>query len=349
MSSPPREEAAAQVPGAALQELWRTIADLQGRVQALQTGAPTVPAIAEALQATALPKRKPLRDPPLYDGVPASFTAWRCAMEYKLRRDADFIGDHRDQYEYLWAGLETSVQKVVRSYYEVGGRDGAYRYTDFLDYLERIYDDPHKRAQALAELETLKMKPGQSFAQFIAIFERTLATAGGLAWADEVRTNFLRFRVSPRIREACVGRGMGDGTYLGAVAIYRQVAQDLEAIELDRRFGPHRAGAATAPRPPKDEDTPMTGVAAMGSRPNGGARGRRRPGQTQPSDTNRRDTRPRAQWVPSDEYQRRRETGACLRCGNSGHQVADCTYAAALRPSTVVAAITTETPGEGNE
>ena len=40
----------------------------------------------------------------------------------------------------------------------------------------------------------------------------------------------------------------------------------------------------------------------------------------------------RAKWVNNDEIQRRRENGRCLRCGGSGHRIAQCPFAPARTP-----------------
>lgn len=40
----------------------------------------------------------------------------------------------------------------------------------------------------------------------------------------------------------------------------------------------------------------------------------------------------RAQWVPQEILNKRKETGRCLRCGEKGHLMRQCTLLPAIRP-----------------
>lgn len=49
----------------------------------------------------------------------------------------------------------------------------------------------------------------------------------------------------------------------------------------------------------------------------------------------------RAKWVSRKELERRRATGACVRCGNTGHRISNCTLLPARRPETGMKPVST--------
>lgn len=275
-------------------------------------------------------KRKPLANPALYDGDGASFAAWKQALAYKIERDEAFIGNRRDKWEFVWASLAATAQNVVRSFYELGGTRGDYDPADFLNYLATTFDNPHKKTQALAQLESLRMGTKQTFAQFLTQFEMLLATSGGLGWTDEVKVNYLRTRISLRMRNAQVGSALDFSTYFEAVASYRRIAQDLESIDLEQRF----SSKTSSPQPvTSSTDTPMTGVnAAATRRVRGGA------AATQ---------RQRASWVPAETFRARRDSGACFRCGDTGHMRQECLKLPAIKSTSTVSAAQMEEQNKG--
>jgi hypothetical protein len=274
--------------------------------------------------------RRPLKDPSPYAGDGASFQSWKHAMEYKLARDAIFIGDARDQWEYIWANLTSSTQEKVRAFYNSGGglEDNAYQPSHFMNYLTITFDDPHKRAQALANLEALQMRPAQTFTQFHTLFEMLVADAGGLQWTDEIKINYLRGRVSKRIRTAAIGFMLENNNYVKVVETYKRIATDLEFMDMEQRYTrqpPTRP--QTQPTTDAAGDTAMTDVSAASSSVRAGMGKKKARGGTS------QGSRQRAAWVSREQFQSRRETGACLRCGAHGHRRSECTLLPAIRPT----------------
>lgn len=80
------------------------------------------------------------------------------------------------------------------------------------------------------------MEPGQSFTAFITKFETLLAAAGSIFWTDEIKTNYLRLRISNRIRFAAVLNERQMLTYFGMVNTYKRIAQALEAIDINTKL-----------------------------------------------------------------------------------------------------------------
>jgi hypothetical protein len=341
-SDPPAAEPA----GGDLEWLRAHLAGLQAeisrqnaQIQALQmaqmstarTAAPTHPA-----PDSSQPQRKRLPVGQPFDGKKELFAAWKNTMAHILEADKHFIGSNQDQWVFLWGNLTRWVQTRVATFYETGGPDVGYDPHAFLAYLETIFADPHGKAVALSELELLRQKDDEPFAAFIVRFESKLSKAGGLLWNDEVRLIKLNQCVSPKIRRAAVGRGIPRDDYSGAVARFREIATDLEALRLEERHQrkKERRGGTTLPADKDaDGDTKMTGI-------NSTRTTQRRSGSGKTDENNRAAGRgaeggraQRAGWVGEEVRAARRAAGACLRCGKKGHFIAECSLAPAARPA----------------
>lgn len=283
-------------------------------------------------------RRKPLPVGAPFDGSQDSFPAWKITMQHKLRTDKIFIGGPQELWVFLWGNLAPKVQSRVAAFYEEGGARYAYDTDRFLDYLTTCYGDPHRKSGALAKLELFRMRDQDSFARFHVQFEQLLAQAGGLTWSDEVKVNYFRSRLSPRLRDKAIGIITDPTQYEQTVDAYRRIAYEVEAWDMEQRHrkrGQGHQGGGTkqtsSPSGPQGGDVVMTDVAVMSpSHP-------RQSTATGPQRGGARASgaRQRARWASMEEMNRRRESGVCLRCGHQGHFARSCSLLPAQRPAQV--------------
>lgn len=276
-------------------------------------------------------------------------------MRHKLVADQGFIGSATDQWVFLWQNLTPKVQSRVAAFYEAGLLTQSPHPAAFLEYLEKVFSDPHKQEMAQAELEQMRQDNRETFAAFYVRFEQKLALAGGLEWAAGVKLARLRRALSKRMRECSLGRGVPRDDYDAAVAMYRSIAVDLEAFDLEEQFRRSLPPLKAAPRD-ADGDTAMTGINATGSSSGGRRRKNSPPRPSARQGGKSKGPQGQAQWVSGEVIQKRKADGSCLRCGMAGHRIRDCNLRPAKPPVSVRALASSENPsddssedGEGNE
>jgi hypothetical protein len=202
-------------------------------------------------------RRKPLAMGDPFRGDKAYFNAWKVMMEHKLEVDAEFIGNHKAQFMFIWSNLAPAVQKEVSPFMEVGG-DGKWDPVHFLRYLTFCYSDNHAKERAQVALESYRQAKNQSFMDFFVHFHQLLAQAGGLGWDDEQKLARLRRSLNHRMREVALHRGVTRDNFDQAVEGYKRIAVDLETADLEskqRPPSPHKG-----PQRDKDGDVVMTTV-----------------------------------------------------------------------------------------
>lgn len=229
--------------------------------------------------------------------------------------------------------LSSKIQAKMAPFFE---RGAYYNYSpdSFLQYLDTIFADPHRRQVAMTELEQIEQRATEPFSDFLVRFEAKLELAGGAQWADEIKVMRLRRALSLRLKQCCVGRDIPLIDYPAAVLQIRSIAVEIESFELEAKF--RQKGTQPAAVVRQDEDTSMTGVNLTSSGPSRPARGR------QPNGGNRTQQQ-RATWVSDDTIQARRTEGSCLRCDKLGHRVRDCWLLPAIRDTQKSSVNTTET------
>lgn len=175
--------------------------------------------------------------------------------------------------------------------------------------LRAAYDDVDTAERASRKLSQMKQE-GKTFSVFLAEFDRTLLDAGGRTWTDQVKRTFLSNCLSYELRNALVATPIPP-TYKEYCTLLHTVSTNLEGL---RRQKGQAKGLSTA----SYEAEPSSAADPMDWEPAVRAAAATRP--------------QRAQWVSQDILDKRRETGACLRCGTKGHFVRECALGRASPP-----------------
>jgi hypothetical protein len=182
------------------------------------------------------------------------------------------------------------------------------------------------------------MAQGKSefFAAFYPRFERELADAGGAAWADEIRINYLTRALNDEMKDRLVSMLHLPKDYLGFVRELHNLGANIDARRTSEkraakklRTYPLPQGSSSAQMVPrvKRNSTPPpraaspdamdwepTKISHMIQKQNEKLRGKR------------------AKWVDQDELDRRRKEGRCFRCGRTGCSVSECPLLPPKRP-----------------
>jgi len=301
-------------------------ATLRAQLATLSRSSTPATSATVAPQPTALAtepiRRKPLPTGPPFDGDRTSLIAWKVTITHKLRVDAAFIGDETDQYHFTWAQLGPRVQKELASYY-AGGANDTYSPWELINHIEFCYGDKHGRERALAALEQVRQGKNESFLDYFVRFSTLLADAGGSRWDDDQKLARLRRGLNKRVSDIALNRGVSRDNYPRAIAQYRNIAVDLEAVGAE---GQPQGPAQSAARVDADGDTIMAPlqVKGKGKHPAGGV------------------------WIPQGLFDDRRAKGLCTRCGEKGHTAKGCPNAVRVNAASVTTPqVAAQSPGLG--
>ncbi|OAQ57979.1 Pol [Purpureocillium lilacinum] len=237
--------------------------------------------------------RKPLPNPPKYNGSRKNYATWAKQMRDKLELDAHYYNGNRDLWYLVNSCLEERVQQVVATFYAAGGPGATYDPHEFMRYLDRTYQDSNIQSRAATSLRTLRQREKQSLASFLPRFEQALAEAGGADWPDRAKIVFLENALSQRLQRSLVSADLPTD-YHGWLARVQEIAGRMERLGVRETSTSSRDEPTHAtPRTRSDKD---------------------HEGDTKMADIGR---------VSKESAKPRREA-RCYRCGREGHFVAKC-------------------------
>jgi hypothetical protein len=246
--------------------------------------------------------RKPLPNPPKYDGLRKTYAAWARQMRDKLELDAHYFNGNRELWYLINSCLGEKPQQVVATFYAAGGPGGAYDPQEFMRYLDRTYQDSNIQSRAAATLRTMRQREDQTLASFLPRFEQALAEAGGAEWPDNAKIVFLENAINRQLQESLVTAVLPDD-YQGWLTRLQEIAGRLERLKSGNQPS---STEQSPPEPPKDK-----------------VKGRREDsdGDIPMTDVNRasREKNERRNLGPKHKDKRR-----CFRCGRTDHIIADC-------------------------
>lgn len=257
------------------------------------------------MAATAAEAKRPkavLPDPPKFKGDRNDWPSWKAEITTKLNIDGKAIGDQSVCFSYIFTRLEgLARQNTTPLVLRLSGSANASP-DILLDFLDRLYGDPNATARAADRLHKLRQAEGQSFARFLPILEREFANAGASDWPDGARKPILLAALNDKMRTALAARGI-PADFNDLVRVCWDISNDMDILSI--------RGTRLAKEKPLSKKDP-TGD-AMDWEPT-------------------RIGKARADWVPKETLDKRKENGACLRCGKMGHFVRKCPLGPAERP-----------------
>ena len=193
---------------------------------------------AESVKSTSKSEKVP--DPPLLtDGKDPKFEDWMIEMKGKFVANADRLGD--DQMKRIYLVSRTSGP--ARQQLSVRLREDATNpYTSveqMFKTLTTAFRNPHRRMEADAELQTLYMRPGDKFPEFLAKF-LLLASEAGIP--DDRYKIELNRRLTDKVKELALPYISEDKTFDEFTAYVGTVVQSLNAnAQETKRRNPNRS------------------------------------------------------------------------------------------------------------
>lgn len=251
-----------------------------------------------------------------FNGERAGWISWRTEAQTKLRIDGRAIGTEEEQFGYLYMHLTTTAQKRIQQWYNMRLKLGTgCTPIAFLERAEGTFGDPNERKNAHTLLMVIKQKDNESFSEFITGFEELLAQAGGDDWPMEVQVNTLERAVNKEMQSRLVSYPLSDESYFTFRAACLTIDAKLQAMRTWNNSS--SSGAVSGKSGSGSANSKMNVPVSK----NSGA-----------SVGNYNNTGERARWVSTEERERRRQAGVCLRCGRNNHILKECRFRRAVEP-----------------
>lgn len=258
---------------------------------------------------SAVRKKNKLPELPEFSGKRAEFRPWLTQVRAKLTVDkAEETETVR--FWYIHSRLRGDALSQTSSWVDSVESTNLMTTEGLINQLRAAYDDNDTAERASRKLNQIR-QGSKPFSTFLAEFDRTLLDAGGIGWADQVKKTFLSNCLSFDLQNAIVATPI-PSTYREYCTLLHTVSTNLEALQ--RRKG--REKGLTVGTPDAVETKPAADMMDW-----------------EPITTAAAAIRAqRAQWVPQEILNKRKETGRCLRCGEKGHLMRQCTLLPAIRP-----------------
>jgi hypothetical protein len=267
-----------------------------------------------------------------YDGEdPEEYQVFRTNLEVKFTMDDHYFRDDKEKVYYAFGRLDGKASRRLHPWLLAKRERGeALLLEDFYKAMDLAFSDPDRKQRALVRINTMRQGK-RELRDFLSEFEQTLAEAGGLVWSDAQKKALLETAVNIEILRGAIGFSAEsyEDYRDGLLRIEHQIRRiDRLSKRTHRPITTNNPTIGT-PHPANTdrmdwEPTNAPRIAALEA-------------QIAALRTNQSGWNPRAQWVPETEIQKRRATGACLRCGNKGHLIATCPQKPASRPTQVAA------------
>lgn len=174
---------------------------------------------------------------------------------------------------------------------------------ELIRQLRLSFGDPHCKEKAKRSLHKLHQGK-RSFMEYFTEYRKLLLEAGGSSWPDEMKKSFLENGLSMDLQRHMVSRSTGNESFEEYCNELKQTSDRLEAFNLRNNNWRKPMSAFVQPRNnPEAMDWEPTTLRTNQSQ----VQGRR------------------AKWVAKEVLDYRKSSGLCLRCGNTGHRIANCT------------------------
>lgn len=249
----------------------------------------------------------------------SEFPQFKGLLEAKLEIDKEAIGTERECVWYAFGRLSGKAAGRIYPWMEATKNTGKFTTREFLEQLDAAFADPEKQAKALAKINHIRQN-NKDFRDFLREFEQTLLEAQGWKWDDAVRKGYLKAAISRELKDRLVTQEEPE-KYSDFVGQLRRISDRMQELKVSgprwnrtiRYEGQRQPQYTTHPSADVMEWEPTRTTAMAGNKPLK---------QTQ-----------RAVSISQVERQKRRENGACVRCGSMDHWVADCPLAPAISSS----------------
>lgn len=278
------------------------------------------------------------RKMPQWDGKTKNFNVYMQELEDVIRIDRDLMGGDEGIWIDINASLPWEVKRKVSTFY-ASGKKKNWNWQEFIAHLRRNFGNKEEKSDMQKLLSKLKQKEKQRFCEFFPTFDEALMGAGGESWTEDSKVVWLERSLSDTLTAQLTQTKLDMTDYYNAVRQIEDVAYKFEHTHL---FGGNKSGPSTGSSHSYSNTSVETDAdgdvimnrAATSTRGRGGHRSQYNISIPRPRNVAQDGNRRRAKWVTETEISRRREEGLCLRCGSSGHYIADCPYLPPRSPQT---------------
>ena len=234
-------------------------------------------------------------------GSHEDYSQWKARVQAKLFADQRAYPTESDQVHYVITRTKGWAFTALRTYVTamIEGRSTP-TLQDLWQQLDGFFVDPTIREKAMQFLRTTKQGNGELIPH-VQSFDLKFLEAGLDSASDAQKIDYLKNSLNKRLLRYQVGyQPLTQETYEQFVQRMRFTWENLKAVDWTPSTFVPRTGS-----PPKTSHhhEPMDWTPTVGA------------------------IRPRATreyWGSKAQIQERREKGTCLRCGRSGHRVANC-------------------------
>jgi hypothetical protein len=265
------------------------------------------PAPTEGIAIAPRQRTAKLPDPPCFsDGNNPTFEGWRYQIKNKLRANADHFATEEDKIFYVFGRTEGDAAKHLLPRIDEDSPTPFLYATELLQYLASIYVNPNKARDSRFKYNQLRMKTGQSFAEFQTMF---LHVAG----EGQIHSSNLRMDLYDKLTTELQ---TGLASHLVDIDTYEKLA--TRCLSLDTELRRIHARVDRQKRFTEKEKTPYPAIAAkttfspstgigLPSRSLFGTRA-----SVPPDPTRRTTPGPNSQPI------------TCYNCQKTGHSSRDC-------------------------
>lgn len=236
--------------------------------------------------------------------------------------ESSAAGTPKNRFFWIYGRFGPKCKPTLAAYAQEYLEKPTYSEAAFLNYLENTYANKQLRQQAIFDLRSLQQRPNQPFLSFYPVFERTLTTAGGSSFPDQVKKDYLYNSLSKELQRLLVTVEL-PANWEGYVQKVQEKATLFESL---KRQNSHTSFPSSFPPSPSSlppsqgygEPMDLSNVFTFSK---------------ELQEENKKLKGKRAVWVSKEVLEERKKNRLCFRCGRKGCTARACPLLPARSPT----------------
>lgn len=148
----------------------------------------------------------------VWDGHTTSFSSFLLQLKIEIEEERIFLGSNRSICLNILRSIPATKQPRILHWFEVGGPDGSYNYSLFLDHIKEQFENKQARQKAGNFLQRMRMGSSQYFVDYLQDFELKVAQCRGMS--DSSKIMHLHTGINSRLRLLLLSKSLPDDNYL---------------------------------------------------------------------------------------------------------------------------------------